>query len=141
VIKTLLRREDVAPAGVEISVVLCGDPFIQELNRDHRGQDKPTDVLSFPQETIPFAGEGLVPRALGDVVISVDTAERQASAAGWPVASEVALLTVHGVLHLLGYDDDTGEGAAEMRDRAAAVLTDCGIALPPGVHHPYFVQY
>ena len=63
------------------------------------------------------------------------------AAAGWPIACEVALLTVHGVLHLLGYDDDTADGAAEMRDKAGAALADCGIALPPGVPHPYFVQY
>ena len=69
--------------------------------------DKPTDVLSFPLED---AGE-----SLGDVVISLDTAARQAQARDWSLADETALLLVHGVLHLLGYEDDTEAGAKAMR--------------------------
>ncbi|BDI32172.1 hypothetical protein CCAX7_42230 [Capsulimonas corticalis] len=126
-----MRRED-ASKDSEISIVLCDDDFIQDLNRAHRGKDKPTDVLSFPQD------DDLV---LGDIVISLPTAERQARAAGWPMEDEVVLLGIHGVLHLLGYDDETAEEAARMRDISAEVLTASGIALPPGSQHPYFVDY
>src|SRR6187402_543906 len=72
-IAALLRHESHSD-DVEISLVLCDDAFIQDLNRDHRGKDKPTDVLSFPQ------GDDFV---LGDIVISLDTAAKQAKAAGW----------------------------------------------------------
>src|ERR1700761_166860 len=91
-IAALLRHENHSEY-VEISLVLCDDAFIQNLNRDHRGKDKPTDVLSFPQD------DDVV---LGDIVISLDTAKRQAKAAGWSHMDEVVLLAVHGTLHLLG---------------------------------------
>lgn len=126
-----MRREQHDP-DVEISLVLCDDAFIQNLNRDHRGKDKPTDVLSFPQDD---------PVVLGDVVISLDTAAKQAQAAGWSHMDEIVLLGLHAVLHLLGYDDETVEGAIEMRDRTAAVLQDLAIHLPEGATHPYFVEY
>ncbi|MEO7717905.1 MAG: rRNA maturation RNase YbeY [Capsulimonas sp.] len=126
-----MRRED-ASKNSEISIVLCDDDFIQELNRTHRDKNKPTDVLSFPQD------DDIV---LGDIVISLPTAERQARAAGWAMEDEVVLLAVHGVLHLLGYDDETASEAARMRDISSEVLTAVGVALPPGAKHPYFVDY
>jgi probable rRNA maturation factor len=94
--------------------VLCDDPFIHQLNRDYRGKDKPTDVLSFEQD--PDSG------ILGDLVISVPTALRQARAHKHPLASEIEWLFLHGALHLLGYDDETDEQAAEMDRRAQAAL-------------------
>jgi len=105
---------------VELSLVLCEDEFIRQLNRDYRGRDRPTDVLSFPQDA---AGGGL----LGDVVISLPTAERQAAARGQSLEREVAWLFLHGALHLLGYGDETREGAAAMDRRARAALeaADC----------------
>ena len=115
----------------EISVVLCDDLFIQDLNRDYRGKDKPTDVLSFAQND---------PDVLGDIVISLPTAARQAAAAGWPLESEIALLGIHGLLHLLGYDDETAAGAWEMQRRTEAVLTECGIVVPGAGTHPFFVE-
>jgi probable rRNA maturation factor len=129
--------------NVEISIVLCDAPFIHSLNNEHRGIDKPTDVLSFPQESDDFpAFDGIdVPRVLGDLVISLDTADRQAHAAGWSLADEVDLLAIHGVLHLLAYDDETVEGAAEMREKTAVVLSDLGIQLPAGSTHPYFIDH
>ena len=78
---------------------------------------------------------------LGDIVISLPTAARQARSAGWPLEDEVVLLAVHGLLHLLGYDDATAPEAARMRDISAEVLAAAGIALPPGSKHPYFVDY
>lgn len=115
----------------EISVVLCDDLFIQALNAEYRGKNKPTDVLSFAQDDA---------EVLGDIVISLPTAERQAQAAGWLVESEIALLGIHGLLHLLGYDDETAAGAWEMQRRTEAILTDCGVAVPDAGTHPFFVE-
>ena len=135
-LRTLLRHEAVGE-DVEISLLLCDDPFIQALNVQYRGLDKPTDVLSFGQGE---AGESL-PTVLGDIVISLPTAARQAEKAGWPLENEVILLAVHGGLHLLGYDDETLAGAAEMQEKTAAVLTDLGIPPPVEGSHPFFVEY
>ena len=84
----------------ELSVLLTDDRGIQDLNRQHRDKDKPTDVLAFPMdESVPD------PRGiLGDVVISLDTAERQARSRRRPLIEEVRFLLAHGVLHLVGYD-------------------------------------
>ena len=125
----LLRHEAITN-DPEISVVLCDDPFIRDLNRDYRQKDKPTDVLSFAQDD---------PNVLGDIVVSLPTAARQA-AAGWPLESEITLLGVHGLLHLLGYDDETAAGAWEMQRRTEAVLTECGIAVPGAGTHPFFAE-
>lgn len=116
---------------MEISVVLCDDPFIQNLNLRWRGLDKPTDVLSFAQEDDPHL--------LGDIVISLPTAAHQAERAGWPFSSETAMLAVHGLLHLIGYDDQTLAGAQEMQRKTIQTLHACGIALPAG-NHPFFVE-
>lgn len=126
----LLRREAVE-GDPEVSLVLCDDAFIQALNARYRGKDRPTDVLSFAQDD---------PEFLGDIVISLATAARQAKAAGWPLESEIALLGVHGLLHLLSYDDETESGAWEMQRRTEAVLTECGIAIPSAGTHPFFVE-
>src|SRR5438105_4264797 len=100
----LLELEGVSP-NAELSLVFCDDPFIHVLNRDYRGKDAPTDVLSFAQD-----GPGGL---LGDVVISVPTARRQAEARGASVPDEIEWLFLHGCLHLLGYDDETDEQAEE----------------------------
>ena len=89
--------------GVEISVYITNDEEIRELNKTYRGKDKPTDVLSFPlNET--FDGY----RILGDIVISQDTAERQAKELGHSLKEEVQRLLIHGLVHLLGYDHEKG---------------------------------
>jgi probable rRNA maturation factor len=98
--------------NAEISVVLVDDAAIHALNRDWRGLDKPTDVLSWPLAEDARAG---TEDALGDVVISLDTARRQAQARGWTLEEETALLLVHGILHLLGHEDETETGADAMR--------------------------
>ncbi len=116
----LLKAE--APPRAEVVISLVDDPAIHEMNRDYRGYDKPTDVLSFAfQESM----EGVpapprlpgMPVELGDVVISADTALRQAEEHGFTLERELALLAVHGVLHLLGYEDETVEGTHEMREK------------------------
>ena len=112
----------------EVAVLLTDDSTIQSMNRQHRGYDKPTDVLSFAQRD---SGVGIPipmqPEILGDVVVSVDTASRQAEVFGVPVENEIALLVVHGILHLLGHDDETEDGANQMRVREQRVLEAAGI--------------
>ncbi len=86
-----------------ICIELTNDEFIHETNRDFRGVDRPTDVLSFPVSE----GEqliGLPDGHLGDIMISVDTARRQAKALGHSTSREIAFLAIHGTLHVLGYD-------------------------------------
>ncbi|MCC6444851.1 MAG: rRNA maturation RNase YbeY [Armatimonadetes bacterium] len=103
----------------EVSLLFTDDPGIRLLNREWRGLDQPTDVLSFPQETKPSVPGR--PTLLGDIVISAETAWRQAEAAGWSLEDEIDHLTVHGMLHLLGYDDEAEAGAEEMEARERAV--------------------
>lgn len=87
----------------ELSVLLTNDRGIRELNRVHRGKDRPTDVLSFALDESEVANAGPA-RLLGDVVISLDTAARQARARHRELFAEVRFLLAHGVLHLVGYD-------------------------------------
>jgi probable rRNA maturation factor len=106
----------------EVSILLTDDEEIHRLNRDYRGIDRPTDVLSFSQlEGMPVGAPDEAV-TLGDVIISVDTAKRQARDKGHSLADELDLLTVHGMLHLLGYDDETDEQADEMREHEKAIL-------------------
>jgi probable rRNA maturation factor len=109
----------------EISVLLCSDAFIQKLNRQWRGIDKPTNVLSFP------AGRGPTQAALlGDIVIAFETAAREAAEAGKPLRDHVAHLLTHGFLHLLGHDHEQAAEAEAMEAIERAVLTRLGIADP-----------
>jgi len=100
---------------------------VHALNREYRYQDKPTDVLSFSQrdqhpDAPSFSGQAYSKsEVLGDVVISVETAIRQANQHAVSLDEELALLTVHGILHLLGYDDMTDEGAEEMQEKERAL--------------------
>lgn len=92
--------------GGTIAILLAPDAAIRRLNRRHRGVDRSTDVLSFPDgEPRPDGGIHL-----GDVALSVETAARQAAAAGRSLAAALDRLTAHGVLHLLGYDHETDNG-------------------------------
>src|SRR5437870_2257687 len=106
---SLLESEG-ASRDLELSLVFCDDALIHTLNRDYRGKDSPTDVLSFSQD-----GESGM---LGDVVISVPAAQRQAEARGAALAAEIEWLFLHGALHLLGYEDETDAQAEEMNRRA-----------------------
>ncbi|MEQ1500662.1 MAG: rRNA maturation RNase YbeY [Myxococcota bacterium] len=113
----------------ELSLVVCDDAFIRPLNRDWRGKDAPTDVLSFPQEEAEAPGVfAEPPPMLGDVVISAETARRQAAELGHPVEVELRALLVHGVLHLVGYDHEDDEvAAAEMRSEEVRLLVSLGL--------------
>ena len=105
---------------VELSVVFCDDEFIHPLNRDYRGKDKPTDVLSFAQREGDFAFED--DPILGDVIISMETAQRQADERGHSLLREVTILLLHGILHLLGYDHIEDDEAEEMEAKEREIL-------------------
>jgi probable rRNA maturation factor len=103
----------------ELSIILTNDARLHELNLNYLGVDAPTDVLSFPaSETDPETGAPYI----GDILISVPRAQEQANAAGHPLESEVQLLIVHGVLHLLGHDHAQAEDKARMWKAQAEVL-------------------
>jgi probable rRNA maturation factor len=89
---------------VELSVLLTSDPQIRVLNREHRHKDRPTDVLSFGVCDSIGGQARSAPRLLGDVVISLDTAARQANSRKRPLIAEVRWLLAHGILHLVGFD-------------------------------------
>ena len=112
----------------ELSILLCGDERIHELNRDYRGKDRPTDVLAFAMSE----GEGgeLAGEVLGDVVISLETARRQALVRHVSIVDEVTMLLAHGLLHLLGFDHQTEAEASEMEALETRVLAMRGVADP-----------
>lgn len=112
-------------SSAEISIVLCDDAFIQDLNRNWRGQDKPTNVLSFPASGDPAAAP-----MLGDIVIAFETAMREALAAGKPMRDHVAHLLAHGFLHLLGYDHLEEADAEAMEALERRILARLGIDDP-----------
>jgi len=93
----------------EVSLVLAGDRLLRRLNRDYRGKDRPTDVLSFP------GGGGEA--GLGDVVISVETAGRNARRLGRSLLQELDVLALHGLLHVLGHDHEIDGGAMDRLER------------------------
>ena len=99
----------------ELSVLLTDDKKIRELNKKYRGQDRATDVLSFPQNE----GEENEPdyHLMGDVVISTVTAKRQASQHGLSLEEEIVLLLIHGILHLLGFNHERSEEACHMKKK------------------------
>lgn len=113
--------------GAEIAVKLTDDAALQALNRDWRGKDYATNVLSFP--TPEVAREGGDPH-LGDIAIAYETLAREAEAEGKPFADHLAHLAVHGTLHLLGYDHEVAEEAEEMEAMERRVLAGLAIADP-----------
>lgn len=118
-IEALLEAEDQPPSTVE--VLLTDEDEIRSLNREYRGIDAPTDVLSFPSGEGP-EGSGL----LGEVAVCLPIAEEQAEARGVTVESEIACLAVHGALHLLGYDDESDDDRRVMIEKMNAVVSSCG---------------
>ena len=122
-VAAVLARE--ANAAVEVSVLLADDVAVARLNRDYRGQDRPTNVLSFPAEV--SVGE---PRLLGDVVVALETATREAAASGTPLADHLTHLVVHGTLHLMGFDHLAEAEAEDMEAREISLLAGLGVADP-----------
>ena len=127
VARRVLDDEHVAPA-VEVEVVLADVATSRDLNRLYRGRDEPADVLSFAaHEGEAFIEAPDAAPSLGEVVICLAVLESRASAAGRPVAGEVAHLLVHGLLHLLGHDHELGETqSAAMQAREDALLASLG---------------
>jgi probable rRNA maturation factor len=115
--------DDLAVEGAcSLSVCIVGDDEIRRLNGDHRGLDEVTDVLSFPVDGLDPLPPGME-RELGDVVISIAQARRQAAEAGVTDVDELTSLVVHGVLHLAGFDHETDAGEMfERQDRLLATL-------------------
>ena len=118
----------------ELSILLCDDPTIHELNRTYRNQDKPTDVLAFAmQEGAPLPqGASLM---LGDVVISIPTARRQADEHARTLQDEVVELLAHGLLHLLGFDHPDRDQERRMRARTDLLRSTAG-QVPRSVENP-----
>ncbi len=106
----------------EVSLLLLDDSGIAELNQQYRNRSGPTDVLSFPMYTAEELRQ-LHPEILGDVVISLETAARQAEHAGCSLWEEMSRLLVHGILHLLGFDhENNAAGARAMRTQERRIL-------------------
>jgi probable rRNA maturation factor len=99
----------------EIALVVSGDRLLRRLNRDYRGKDKATDVLSFPGDR--RARRDRRDSGLGDIVISVETAARNARALGRTLPQELDVLALHGFLHLLGHDHETDDGTMDRLER------------------------
>jgi len=121
-----------APNGgpIEVSIVLSDDDFIRSLNREFRGRDEPTDVLSFSNEEPNLPDRDERPVLLGDVVVAFQTASRDASADGLGLAGHLSHLVVHGMLHLFGFDHEIETDAARMERQEMAVLATLGVANP-----------
>jgi len=117
--------DEIIPAGAEVSILLCDDAFIRDLNQKWRGIDKPTNVLSFPGSPADALGP-----LLGDIVIAYETARREAEDEGKPLRAHVAHLLVHGFLHLIGYDHLVTAEADEMEALERIILAGIGIDDP-----------
>ena len=144
--------EEEGVRGAEVSVTFVGEARMRELNREHRGKDEVTDVLSFPleewelgEDTVAslapdlgemaeavVSGEAGPPLLLGDIVVCARRALEQAAGDDLPPSFEVAVLLAHGTLHLLGYDHETDAGQMALRQAEVLELVDCeGIVVPP----------
>jgi probable rRNA maturation factor len=154
-----LTADEPLPHAYEIALYLTTDAEIRALNRDYRGVDAPTDVLSFGYADVaptPVGANGGSPSAphlmgegdtgsegnpdlppLGDLVISVETAHRQAPLNGHDLLTELLMLALHGTLHLMGYDDSTDAERAAMNGRAASVLRTMGYPAREEWHSHY----
>jgi len=130
VIKYAAEKEGIAPEA-EISINFTDDEDIQELNRNYRQNDAPTDVISFAMQEqtegeLEIIGEDL-PLTLGDIVISVDRAKEQALEYNHSLKREISFLAVHGFLHLLGYDHMNKADEEKMFGRQEQILREFGI--------------
>jgi len=129
IVQQILEAEGVAPP-YEVSLVFTDSDTVKQLNQDYRGVDEPTDVLAFymlPQKgadsSFALPPDGVT--RLGEVIISYPQAAEQAKEQGHSPERELALLIIHGMLHLLGYDHEEPEEEAEMRTREKELLEKC----------------
>ena len=109
----------------EMTVVLADDAFIRELNKTYRGKDKPTNVLAFPEGGSPQAGA-----YLGDLILALETVEREAKEQGKSFKEHTTHLLVHGTLHLLGYDHEGEKDAAHMEALEVKILKKLNVGNP-----------
>ncbi len=124
-----------SPIDIETSIRLTDDAEVHGLNRQYRGKDKPTNVLSFPMvapdllDSLANTDDGEV--LLGDIVVALETSAREAVEKAWPLAGYVQHLIVHGTLHLLGYDHETGDADANaMEALESAACRSLGLPDP-----------
>ena len=127
--QTVLKAEGVAPP-YEVSLVFTDSEKVKQLNRDYRGVDEPTDVLAFhmlPQKEVDdsFALPPDGVTRLGEVIISYPQAVAQAKKQGHSPERELALLIIHGILHLLGYDHEEAKEEIKMREKERELLEGC----------------
>ena len=115
------RAEVTIPPDAELSVALADDAMVQRLNREYRAKDKPTNVLSFPAAHGPL---------LGDVILAYETLLSEAKEEGLAPADHLTHLTIHGLLHLLGYDHETEADAVAMESMETSILAGLGISDP-----------
>ena len=125
-------KEEELAGELEVSVTFMTDVDIQKVNATYRGKNVPTDVISFALEELTEGEVAIIPEegmptALGDILISVETAERQAGEYGHDFNREIGFLALHGFLHLLGYDHITEEEEAEMFGRQKEILASFGL--------------
>lgn len=128
---TALAGEAPRLKGIELSILLADDALLRGLNRDYRGKDRPTNVLSFAAGDDDSGQDGR-PRLLGDVVLALETCVAEAEAQGKPLAHHLAHLVVHGVLHLLGHDHEDEAEAERMEACERAILARLDIPDPYG---------
>ncbi|MET4806832.1 rRNA maturation RNase YbeY [Limibacillus sp. MBR-115] len=130
------RISDSQQVAAEICICLADDPFLQDLNARYRGKDQPTNVLSFPQfdlhaqDAPPSMPLGAGPLLLGDIVLSLDTLQREAAADGKALRDHFLHLVVHGTLHLLGHDHEAPEQATAMESLERRILARLGVSDP-----------
>ncbi|AIY05243.1 metal-dependent hydrolase [Planococcus sp. PAMC 21323] len=115
----------------EVSVTFVTNEMIRDINREYRGKDQPTDVISFAMEELGEGETAIIgsqePRMLGDIIISLDRTKEQAEDFGHSFERELGFLAVHGFLHLLGYDHMTEEDEKKMFSRQEEILVSLGI--------------
>lgn len=116
-----LKAAGVQNKDAEISFVLASDAFVKKLNRDYRGKDNATNVLSFPQDE---------PEVLGDVVLAYQTIAREAAAQNKTFKNHLTHLIIHGILHLIGYDHETEKDAKKMESLEIRILKKFGVENP-----------
>ncbi|MDY7221888.1 rRNA maturation RNase YbeY [Halalkalibacterium halodurans] len=126
------RYEELAEGTYELSLSFVSDEEIQELNRDYRGKDQPTDVISFALNEVgegeqPVEPEAGTPNLLGDIIVSIPRCQEQAEAYGHSFERELGFLIVHGFLHLLGYDHMSEDEEKKMFMRQEDILTAYGL--------------
>jgi len=129
---TFAAKAEQLEDGTEVSVTFLDDAAIRHINREYRGKDQATDVISFAleeegEDETPIRGTAGIPRHLGDLLISVETAERQAADYGHSLEREVGFLALHGFLHLLGYDHMNEHEEKKMFGRQDEILAAYGL--------------